>query len=109
MDLRTPAPLSDDEIYGFAEAAQPVVSGSAPAARSTSLGIDVSVAPASAPKTMISDPVIVCLDGSTRPVAGSAAATEVATANTAPEAGEPKPATSPDSSPSPAAGPSHAR
>ncbi len=58
---------------------------------------------------MISDPVIVCLDGSTRPVAGSAAATEVAAASAAPEAGEPKPATSLDSSPSAAAATPQAR
>ncbi len=50
MDLRTPAPLSDDEIYGFAENAQPMVPGSAPAARNTNLGIDVSAAPRPRPR-----------------------------------------------------------
>ena len=62
MELRTPAPLSDDEVYRFAETVP------ADAAVQTSAGrganewrclVDADICQASTPRTMISDPVVV--------------------------------------------------
>ena len=69
MELRTPAPLSDDEIYRFRgdRASRQRLDQHRRLLASTSLGGEVSVgadADGVTPKTMISDPVVVCLDGS---------------------------------------------
>jgi von Willebrand factor type A domain len=94
MELRTPAPLSDDDIYGFAETARPKAPSALPSARETGNGADVAIAPTSQgsmPKTMISDPVVVCLTGSGSPVLESAATTEQKVTVVTPETGESKP------------------
>ena len=68
MELRTPAPLSDDDVYRFAGTSAPTVALSAHPANSKSPDDgDAARAVASVgdtPKTIISDPVVVCLTGS---------------------------------------------
>ncbi len=65
MELRTPAPLSDDEIYHFAET---VPTGPLPEPPSSGKQVDGDVlatpTPAGVtPQTMMSDPVVVTLNG----------------------------------------------
>ena len=67
MELRTPARLSDDEIYHFAETA-PTAPPSQPPSIGQPVASDVLSTPTpaeSTPRTMISDPVIVTLAGPT--------------------------------------------
>jgi von Willebrand factor type A domain len=71
MELRTPAPLSDEDIYHFAETMPPTASlAMAP----THGGSDIAATPPPTeppPKTMISDPVIVTLAGTATGPSGS--------------------------------------
>ena len=74
MELRTPAPLSDDDIYHFAETAQPIAPLAAVSSYGEIVGGDVSSTPTPSgltPQTMISDPVIVTLAGSGTVAPGS--------------------------------------
>jgi von Willebrand factor type A domain len=63
MELRTPAPLSDDEVYHFAESVPPAPSSQPPAVGKPVNGdvLSTPTLPGSVPSTMISDPVIVNL------------------------------------------------
>jgi hypothetical protein len=76
MELRTPAPLSDDEIYHFAETAAKAPS-SKPASVGEQVSADVLAKPTPSgltPRTMISDPVIVTLGGPGAVLSSSTAA-----------------------------------
>jgi von Willebrand factor type A domain len=74
MELRTPAPLSDDEIHHFAETAQPTAQLASSPSYEQTVGGDVpsTLTPSElTPRTMISDPVIVTLSGSGPVASGS--------------------------------------
>ncbi len=98
MELRTPAPLSDDDIYHFAETAQPAAPSAASPTYGESVGGDVSSTPTPlgmTPQTMISDPVIVTLAGPGTVASGSGALppTEQMGAQVPTNNGESKPST----------------
>ncbi len=74
MELRTPAPLSDDDIYQFAERVQPTAPLATSPTHGEVVGGDVSSTPTPSetiPQTMISDPVIVTLASSGTVASGS--------------------------------------
>jgi hypothetical protein len=109
MELRTPAPLSDDDVYRFAETGAPAVTLSVHTANSKSPDGEVARARASGgdmPKTVISDPVVVCLTGSGPAVSDSEAAPaayQAGNRNEAVEAREPQTAPSAEKKEAPAA------
>jgi von Willebrand factor type A domain len=74
MELRTRARLSDDDVYHFAETAQPTVQLATSPSYEQTTGGDVSstVTPSElTPRTVISDPVIVTLAGSGQVASGA--------------------------------------
>jgi hypothetical protein len=110
MELRTPAPLSDDDTYHFAETTQPTARLATSHTRAEIVGGDVSSTPTptgTIPQTMISDPVIVTLAGSGTVASGSSAArpTEQTGTQIAGNNGESKPSTAAGDHPVPSAAP----
>ena len=76
MELRTPAPLSDDDTYHFAETGQPTAPSAVAHTHADIIdgdGASTSTPSETAPRTIISDPVIVTLGGSSTATSGSGA------------------------------------
>ena len=106
MELRTPAASSDDDIYQFADAAQPTAPAPTPAPDENKVRGDVTSMSRTTPSkmvpgTMISDPVIVAVKGSSGVVADGQASEQSAT-----DAADPKlkSTVSADKQPTPAVG-----
>ena len=107
MELRTPPPLSDDEIYRFAENATPAALSNPPAHEQTNVDGDITSMPTASeptPRTMISDPVIVTLTGSGTAASGSDALppTEQTVTQIAADNGKSRPSTVAEKQPIPA-------
>ena len=70
VKLRTPAPLPDDDVHQFATLSASAITGSLhPANSKGPVGdaVRLPVSTGDTPKTIISDPVVVCLTGSSPP------------------------------------------
>ena len=107
MELRTPAPLSDDDTYHFAETVHPTAPLATTPTREI-VGADVSSTPTPSeltPRTMISDPVVVTIAGSSTVASGpgSLSATEQTSGQVAVNNGQSQPSTLGGNQPVPAA------